>query len=117
MANVANEAYTNIDSPQSLKMFIIEICNQYLSLLQTCPLCDIFSKIVWLEFYSNSRTARPRKLANVANEASTDVDSALTLKMFIIAIFNQCFILFQTGPFFTIFGNFFLNNFWRFDSF
>ena len=33
MANVANEASTDVDSPQSLKMFIIATFNRYLSLL------------------------------------------------------------------------------------
>jgi hypothetical protein len=49
----------------------------------------------------------PRKMANMANEASTDVDSPQSLKLFIVAIFNRYLGLFQTGPFFAIFGNFF----------
>jgi hypothetical protein len=42
---MANEAYTNVDSPQSLKMFIIKICNRYLSLLQTCPFVTFLAKL------------------------------------------------------------------------
>jgi hypothetical protein len=56
-------------------------------------------------------------MANVANEASTDVDSPQSLKIFIIATFNRYLSLLLTGQFFTIFGHFCRNDFCRFDSF
>jgi hypothetical protein len=45
-------------------------------------------------------------MALVANAASTDVDSAHTLKMCIITIFNRFFTISQTGSLFAIFGDF-----------
>jgi hypothetical protein len=103
---VANEASSDVDSPQNWKCSLSQYIIDILAYLNASPLCAIFSKNFWLEFHFHSRTTRPRKMSKVVKEASIDVDSALTLKMFIIAIFNWYFSLFQTGQFFTIFGNF-----------
>jgi hypothetical protein len=45
-------------------------------------------------------------MALVANAASSDVDSAQTLKMCIIAIFNRFFTISQTGSLLAIFSDF-----------
>jgi hypothetical protein len=69
--------------------------------------CSLLRAFFRLKFFSDSRRTRPRKMALVANAASSDVDSAQTLKMCSITIFNRFCTILQTGSLFCHFRRFF----------